>query len=126
MTVYVKTKRQAKLLALMIKKEKNDDTKSLVCPMPGLIVSLDVTEGDIFIDEQNINSVKLSSLRKSISLVSQDIILFDDTVRANILYANMNATEEEFKKAFLNSSSVAFIFAYNMLARTVSSNNIIS
>ena len=33
------------------------------------------------------------------SLVSQDIILFDDTVRANIAYANMNATEEEIKKA---------------------------
>ncbi len=69
----------------------------------------DVTEGDIFIDEQNINSVKLSSLRKSISLVSQDIILFDDTVRANILYANMNATEEEFKKACDYAAATTFI-----------------
>ena len=41
----------------------------------------------------------LSSLRKNISLVSQDIILFDDTVRANIAYANLNASDEAIKKA---------------------------
>ena len=35
------------------------------------------------------NSVTLSSLRKNISMVSQDIILFDDTVKANIAYANI-------------------------------------
>jgi len=55
--------------------------------------------GEIFIDGQNINKVTLSSLRKNISLVSQDIILFDDTVRANIAYANLSASEEEIKKA---------------------------
>ena len=59
----------------------------------------DPQKGTIYIDEQNINTVTLFSLRKHMSLVSQDIILFDDTVRANIAYANMNATEEEIKKA---------------------------
>ena len=59
----------------------------------------DPQKGNVYIDEQNISAVTLSSLRKNISLVSQDIILFDDTVRANIAYANMNATEEEIKKA---------------------------
>ena len=43
------------------------------------------------------------------SLVSQDIILFDDTVRANIAYANMNATEEEIKKACDSAAASDFI-----------------
>ena len=36
--------------------------------------------------------------KKNISMVSQDIILFDDTVRANVAYANMNASDEQIKK----------------------------
>ena len=56
----------------------------------------DPQNGEIFIDEQNTQKVNLSSLRKSISLVSQDVILFDSSVRENIFYANSNATEKEF------------------------------
>ena len=59
----------------------------------------DPKEGEISIDGQNISAVTLSSLRKNISMVSQDIILFDDTVRANIAYANMSAPDEQIKKA---------------------------
>ena len=59
----------------------------------------DPKEGEISIDGQNISAVTLSSLRKNISMVSQDIILFDDTVRANIAYANMSATDEQIKEA---------------------------
>ena len=59
----------------------------------------DPKEGSIQIDGQIINEVSLASLRKKISMVSQDIILFDDTVRANIAYAKLNASEEEIKKA---------------------------
>jgi ATP-binding cassette, subfamily B, bacterial MsbA len=59
----------------------------------------DPKNGDIYIDEQNIAKVSLSSLRKSISMVSQDIILFDDTVRANIAYAKLNASDQEIQKA---------------------------
>ena len=55
----------------------------------------DSQSGKILIDGQNIYDVNLFSLRKSISLVSQDVILFDDTVRSNILYANPNATEDQ-------------------------------
>ena len=55
--------------------------------------------GSIQIDGQIINEVSLASLRKKISMVSQDTILFDDTVRANIAYANLNASEDEIKKA---------------------------
>ena len=69
----------------------------------------DPKKGTVYIDEQNINSVSLSSLRKNISMVSQDIILFDDTVRANIAYANMNASEEEIIEACHFAAAFDFI-----------------
>ena len=69
----------------------------------------DPTNGKIFIDEQDISEVTLSSLRKNISLVSQDIILFDDSVRANIAYANLTATDEEIKKACRFAAADEFI-----------------
>jgi subfamily B ATP-binding cassette protein MsbA len=59
----------------------------------------DPQKGSVQIDRQKINEVSLVSLRKNISLVSQDIMLFDDTVRANIAYAKLDASEEEIKKA---------------------------
>ena len=69
----------------------------------------DPKDGIVYIDEQNINAVTLSSLRKSISMVSQDVILFDDTVRANISYANMNASEEQIRKACDFAAATEFI-----------------
>ena len=69
----------------------------------------DPKEGEITIDEQNISKIKLSSLRKNISMVSQDIILFDDTIRANIAYANMDASEELIKKACDFAAATDFI-----------------
>ena len=54
----------------------------------------DPNQGQIYINGQNIREVTLSSLRKNISMVSQDIILFDDTVRANIAYADLTASED--------------------------------
>ena len=69
----------------------------------------DPKKGTVYIDKQNINSVSLSSLRKNISMVSQDIILFDDTVRANIAYANMNASEEEIIEACHFAAAFDFI-----------------
>tara|TARA_Y100000817_G_C16860084_1_gene545425 strand:+ start:854 stop:2596 length:1743 start_codon:yes stop_codon:yes gene_type:complete len=59
----------------------------------------DPQRGVIKIDNQDISKVKLSSLRKNISLVSQDIILFDDTIKNNISYARETATQEEIEKA---------------------------
>ena len=56
-------------------------------------------EGAISIDNQNINNINLNSLRKEISLVSQDVILFDDTIKSNILYGNALASDEEIIKA---------------------------
>jgi len=69
----------------------------------------DPKNGAVYIDEQNISSITLSSLRKSLSMVSQDIILFDDTVRANIAYAKMDASEEEIKKACDFAAATEFI-----------------
>ncbi len=69
----------------------------------------DPKKGKVYIDEQNISSVTLSSLRKNISMVSQDIILFDDTVHANIAYANMNASEDQIKKACDFAAATEFI-----------------
>jgi subfamily B ATP-binding cassette protein MsbA len=54
-------------------------------------------EGSILIDNQEINKIRLSSLRKNISIVSQDTVLFDDTIKNNIAYANVLATDDEIK-----------------------------
>ena len=69
----------------------------------------DPSEGKIYIDGQNITEITLSSLRQNISLVSQDIILFDDTIRANIAYANLAASNEEIKKACDFAAATDFI-----------------
>jgi subfamily B ATP-binding cassette protein MsbA len=68
-----------------------------------------LNSGDITIDDQSIYKTKIFSLREKISLVSQDTTLFDDTVKNNIKYANLDATEEEIKKAALLSYSEEFI-----------------
>jgi len=59
----------------------------------------DVQSGEITIDNQSIYNSKISSLRKHISLVSQETTLFDDTVKNNIKYANENASDEEIYEA---------------------------
>ena len=53
------------------------------------------TEGAIYIDSTDISDVSLKSLRPLIGIVSQDIILFNDTARANIAYGKKRATEED-------------------------------
>ena len=69
----------------------------------------DPKKGVVYIDDQNISLVTLSSLRKNISMVSQDIILFDDTVHANIAYANRDATEQQIKEACDFAAASEFI-----------------
>ncbi len=65
--------------------------------------------GDIKIDNQSIYEVKIDSLRKNISLVSQETTLFDDTIKNNIRYANENATDEEVLEVAKLSNSDEFI-----------------
>ncbi len=66
-------------------------------------------EGKIFVDEQNVDEVSLYSLRKKISLVSQDIVLFDDSVENNVRYAKLDATDDEVKKACELAAADEFI-----------------
>ena len=69
----------------------------------------DAQTGEILIDDQNIYNCKLVSVRKNISLVSQDVILFDDTVEANILFANPAASKEEVIKACKFAAADEFV-----------------
>ena len=66
-------------------------------------------EGKIYIDKQNIHNVSLYSLRKNISLVSQDVILFDDTINANIAYADPTASQNEIIEACKFAAADEFI-----------------
>ena len=65
--------------------------------------------GDITIDGQSIYDATLESLRKNISLVSQETTLFDDTIKNNIKYANENASDDEVYKVAKLSNSYDFI-----------------
>jgi len=56
-------------------------------------------KGEIKIDGQSINDCSYKSIRNNISLVSQDTSLFDDTVKNNIKYSDLNASEEEIMQA---------------------------
>ncbi|MCE5194913.1 MAG: ABC transporter ATP-binding protein/permease [Nitrospiraceae bacterium] len=64
----------------------------------------DPIKGEILIDGYNISRVSLKSLRHLIGIVSQDIILFNDTVRANIAYGRKDATEKD----IVNAAKAAF------------------
>ena len=69
----------------------------------------DAISGDIQIDNQSIYKYTIQSLRKNISLVSQDTTLFDDTIRNNIAYANLNASQKEIEEAAKYSFASEFI-----------------
>ena len=69
----------------------------------------DPQEGKIIIDNQEISKVSLDSLRKNISLVSQDVILFDDTIRNNIAYAKFDASDDEIINACKFAAAEEFI-----------------
>ena len=69
----------------------------------------DCDDGDILIDNQSINKKNLYSLRKNISLVSQETTLFDDTIKNNVAYAKLNASEQDIKLACKNSFASEFI-----------------
>ncbi|MDA9084644.1 ABC transporter ATP-binding protein/permease [Candidatus Pelagibacter sp.] len=69
----------------------------------------DAISGDIQIDGQSIYKSTIKSLRKNISLVSQDTTLFDDTIKNNIAYANLEATEKEIEEVAKLSFASDFI-----------------
>jgi subfamily B ATP-binding cassette protein MsbA len=59
----------------------------------------DVTQGGILIDGTNVRDFQLQSLRKQIAIVTQDVILFNDTIRANIAYGEPAAGEDAILRA---------------------------
>ena len=69
----------------------------------------DPQKGNIAIDNQDIKKVSLHSLRKNISLVSQDVILFDETIKNNISYAQSNANQEQIVEACKFAAAHEFI-----------------
>lgn len=54
-----------------------------------------ITSGNIIIDGKDIREISMESLRRNIGIVQQDVYLFNDTIRENILYGRLDATEEE-------------------------------
>jgi subfamily B ATP-binding cassette protein MsbA len=71
----------------------------------------DPQAGSISIDGQDIRSVTLKSLRESIALVSQETVLFDETIAANIAYGKPDATQEEIEDAARAAAAHEFISA---------------
>ncbi len=69
----------------------------------------DPQSGKIYVDDQDISNVSLNSLRQKISLVSQDTVLFDDTVKNNVRYAKLDASESEIKEACKLAAADDFI-----------------
>lgn len=71
----------------------------------------EVNSGEILIDDKNIKSLKLDSLRKHIGFVQQDVYLFAGTVVDNIRYGNLNATEDEIIMAATKANAHDFIMS---------------
>ena len=69
----------------------------------------DANDGEIKIDGQSIYECSINSLRKNLSLVSQDTTLFDDTIKNNIAYANLEASQREIEDAANLSFASEFI-----------------
>ena len=69
----------------------------------------DVTDGQVLIDGQDIRTVSMASLRSKIALVSQEITLFDDTIRANIAYGRFGASQDEIEAAARSAAAHDFI-----------------
>lgn len=69
----------------------------------------DIDNGTISVDGQDIRDITLESLRKATALVSQEITLFDNTVRANIAYGRAGATEAEIEDAARHAAAHDFI-----------------
>ena len=69
----------------------------------------DINDGEIRIDGQSIYGCSINSLRRNLSLVSQDTTLFDDTIKNNIAYANLEASQKEIEDAANLSFASEFI-----------------
>jgi len=69
----------------------------------------DIDDGSVRIDGHDVRGLTMASLHANIALVSQEITLFDDTVRANIAYGRAGATDEEIFDAARHAAAADFI-----------------
>ncbi|PTX42218.1 ATP-binding cassette subfamily B protein [Christiangramia gaetbulicola] len=81
---------------------KTGSGKSTILELIGRLYDID--QGEILIDERNIESLNLESLRESIGYVPQDAFLFSDSIRNNIKFGKTEASEEEIIAAAKNAS----------------------
>ena len=79
----------------------------------------DTSEGEIRVDGENIKEVNLKSLRKLIGLVTQDSILFNDSIKNNLLIGKENATDQEIIQALKIANAWEFV---KELPKTIESN----
>lgn len=71
----------------------------------------EVSDGKITVDDQAIDTVTLASLRERIALVSQDAVLFDDTIAANIAFGKPGASRAEIEQAARAAAAHDFVMA---------------
>lgn len=83
----------------------------------------DIDSGDILIDGENLNRLTRSSLRRNISMVLQDTYLFSETVRENIRYGRLNASDEDIVSAAKTANAHGFIMQLPEGYDTVLSDN---
>ena len=79
----------------------------------------DATGGRIFLDGVDIKSLKLKDLRRNMALVSQDVFLFQGTIRENIAYGRPDASQEDIVRAARLCEAHEFIAALPMAYETV-------
>ena len=69
--------------------------------LPGKTGSGGKSWGAVYFDGYDVRDLKLADLRRAVSLVPQQALLFEGSIRTNLLYANLDATEEEMREALL-------------------------
>lgn len=69
----------------------------------------EIKGGEILIDDQNIQNVSLESLRHQVTMVSQEVLLFDDSIRTNIGYGKLSAKNKEIEQAAISAAADEFI-----------------
>jgi ABC-type multidrug transport system fused ATPase/permease subunit len=72
----------------------------------------DPNQGKVLIDGKSSDTYELTSLRNSIAIVPQDVLLFGGTIRENIAYGKPDATEEEIKEAAVRANAADFIQSF--------------
>lgn len=108
-----------KVLNHMNVKIKSGETMALVGPSGGgktTFCSLlprfyEVTEGAVLIDNKDIRSLTLQSLRSAIGIVQQDVYIFSGSIQDNISYGRLDATDEEIKESARNANIHDFILS---------------